>query len=217
MLTSRPSALAILITAATVTITLLTLPRTIHAQSPFEAPPEYLPDDHADDEADQEVLERTENRVNLRLGVASSDDNGRPAVCLEVRAVLQLSIEGCGTGSGILHDSAGGELAHFRAKWAVDRRTLRGGVLQTQLGIGLAELQVDADQAGFVINPDPGGVEAVGPEASVGVQWMRALAGGWEIVMNANAGLSWIPGASDLRGQPSSQQPFVGFEIGAGW
>ena len=206
------------LTATLTAVTLFTTPLgAALAQSALPGPPEYPPDTDSPDENDQEILERTDNRVNLRLGVASSDDNGRPAICLEVRTILQLSIEGCGTGSGVLHDSAGGELAHFRAKWAVDRRVFRGGVLQTQLGIGLAELQVDADQPGFVINPDPGGVEAVGPEASVGVQWLRSLSGGWEIIMNASAGVSWVPGASDLRGQPSSQQPFVGFEIGAGW
>lgn len=170
-----------------------------------------------DGSEDEEVLERSKNRVNLRIGTASTDDNGRPTICLEVRAVSRLSIEGCGTGTGFLHSEAGGELAHFRAKWAIYRRTVQRGALQTQLGLGLAELQLDADEPGFVLDPDENGIEAIGPEASIAVQWLRPMGKGWELVLNTSAGLAWIPGAGDLVEPQDSLQPFVGFDVGVGF
>jgi hypothetical protein len=168
-------------------------------------------------EADRSVLERTQNRINLRVGAASTDSNGRPTVCMEVRAVSRLSIEGCGTGTGLLHSASGGEMAHFRAKWGLDSRVFQRGVLRTHMGVGFAELQIDADEPGFVITPSPGSVEAVGPEASLSLQWLRPVRGDWEFLVNTSAGLAWIPGAGDLAEAQNTVQPFVSFEIGVGW
>lgn len=192
-------------------------PRSPHAEPTEPVPVSADASDRGEGDEGRALLRRTKNRVNLRLGGASSDENGRPTVCLEVRAIAGLSIEGCGTGSGFLHNEQGRSLTHFRGKWAVDRRVLAGGVMQTQLGLGMTELQVSTDRPGFVVSPEQGGVEAVGPEAMVGLQWLRPIDGGWEFILNANAGLSWIPGAEALIAPQDTLQPFVAFEVGAGW
>jgi hypothetical protein len=174
-----------------------------------------LPPDSGDSE--NAALERTSNRINLRVGAASTDSNGRPTVCMEVRAVSRLSVEGCGTGSGVLHSASGGEMAHFRAKWRLDSRPVRRGLLRTHAGVGFAELQIDADEPGFVVNPRPGSVEAVGPETSLSLQWLRPMGRGWELLVNTSAGVAWIPGAGELAEPQSTVQPFVSFELGVGW
>lgn len=186
--------------------------RSAPAQSAYAPEPR-----DTDESSDREVLQRTENRVNARVGVASSDGNGRPVICLEVRAVARLSVEGCGTGSGFLHHAPGAELAHFRAKWAVHRRVVKRGVGQLQLGLGMAELQLGPDEPGFVVRPESGGIEAVGPEVSLAVQWLRPMGGGWELMVNAGAGVAWVPGAGSLSEARDAVQPFLAFEVGAGW
>jgi hypothetical protein len=173
-----------------------------------------MPIDGADE--DRERLRKTDNRLNLRIGTASSDSNHRPTVCLEVRALARLSVEGCGTGSGFLHNAEGGELAHFRAKWALSRGVIAGGLWRAQLGVGFAELQLGADNPGFVLRPS-GGVEATGPEASASAQWLKPVTGGWEMLVSLSAGMAWVPGAGELQVAQDTLQPFVAFEVGAGW
>lgn len=158
------------------------------------------------------------NRANMRVGVSTTDDNGRPTICLEVTAFAQLSFEGCGTGSGFLHTDPGQELAHFRLKWAVYRRKLGGGTLRAQVGGGFAELEVGQDSPGFEFGePGQGATAAAGPEASASVQWMRSLGKGWELVGSFTGGMAWIPHAPDLILPRSEAQPFASFELGVGW
>lgn len=89
------------------------------------------------------------HRINVRAGLASSDDVGRPAICLEVVTVFAVSVEGCGTGSGILHDEVGRQIAHFRANVPLVRRRAWGGRLSLRGGLGFAELEVGPDRPGF--------------------------------------------------------------------
>lgn len=159
-----------------------------------------------------------ENRVNLRLGGASTDTTGVPTICMEVRAVARLSIEGCGTGSGFLHDQSGGEMAHFRAKWQVLGRVAGGGALRLHGGLGFAELQLDADRPGFEFGTPRGDrIETAGPEGSLSLSWLRPMGAGWELIANATGGLAWLPHAHELVTPQERAQPFVSFEIGVGW
>lgn len=175
-------------------------------------------DQDQDPDRDQDVERAARNRINLRLGTASTDANGRPTICMEVLAVWQLSIESCGTGTGILHNEAGGELAHFRAKWAVGSLVAYQGLLRLQGGIGFAELALDTDELGFEFGSPTGPrIEAAGPEAAVSVQWLRPLGGGWDFIANTTAGMAWIPYAGELAVPQSQAQPFVSFEAGIGW
>lgn len=168
--------------------------------------------------ADPGAAGRANNRVNLRVGGATTDTTGRPTICLEVRAVAALSIETCGTGSGILHEEAGGEMAHFRAKWLMLGRVLGGGQLRVQGGLGFAELQLDADEPGFVFGPPRGAkIEAAGPEGALSLSWLRPMAAGWELIASTTGGLAWIPHADELIDPQSRAAPFVSFELGIGW
>jgi hypothetical protein len=159
-----------------------------------------------------------DNRINLRLGGASTDTTGVPTICMEVRAVAGLSVEGCGTGSGFLHSQSGGEMAHFRAKWQVFGRVAAGGTLRLQGGLGFAELQLDADRPGFDFGaPRGSSIETAGPEGSVSLSWLRPMGAGWELIANTTGGLAWFPHAGALATPQDRAQPFVSFEVGVGW
>jgi hypothetical protein len=160
----------------------------------------------------------TGNRVNLRVGGASSDTTGVPTICMEVRAVSRLSVEGCGTGSGFLHSQSGGEMAHFRAKWQVLGRMAGGGELRLHGGVGFAELQLDADRPGFDFGSPRGSrIETAGPEGSLSLSWLRPMGAGWELIANTTGGLAWFPHAGELAAPQERAQPFVSFELGVGW
>jgi hypothetical protein len=152
------------------------------------------------------------HRINLRAGLATSDDVGRPAICLEVVTFLAVSVEGCGTGSGILHDKAGRQIAHFRANVPVLSRGAWGGRFALRGGLGFAELEVGP---GFDFGVAENAV--AGPDAAVSAQWLRPVGAGIELVANATAGVAWFQGARELVVPQSRFQPYVAFELGVGW
>jgi hypothetical protein len=161
---------------------------------------------------------RAENRVNLRVGGASTDTTGVPTICMEVRAVWRLSVEGCGTGSGFLHSQSGGEMAHFRAKWQAFGHVVGGGQLRVHGGVGFAELQLDADQPGFDFGSPRGSrIETAGAEGSLSLSWLRPMGAGWELIANATGGMAWLPHADELATPQDRAQPFVSLELGVGW
>jgi hypothetical protein len=161
----------------------------------------------------------TPNRINLRLGTASSDSTGRPTICLDVRIWAGLGVESCGTGQGIIHDEPGTELAHFRATWSIYERATSSGTGRVRGGVGWAELQVGVDRPGFHFGePDP--VErgsVAGPEAAVQGQWLVPLGKGIEAVISVTAGLAMFANADKLVTPQSNVQPFASFELGVGW
>ncbi len=170
-------------------------------------------DPQADDAA-----HKARNRINLRIGADSANENGRPVICMEVRVGWQLSVEGCGTGSGILHHGDGAEMAHFRAKWLVHRGVIAAGQLRLQAGVGFAELQLGDDRPGFSFTDSgAGNIETAGPEGALSLSWLRPMAGNWEFLVHASAGMAWMPHASDLVLPQDDYQPFVAIELGAGW
>lgn len=157
------------------------------------------------------------HRINLRAGLASSDDVGRPAICLEVVTVFAVSVEGCGTGSGILHDEVGRQIAHFRANVPVLRRPAWGGQLALRGGIGFAELEVGTDRPGFDFGEANNVAAVAGPDASFSARWLRPAGGGVELVANATAGAAWFTGARELVVPQARLQPYLAFELGVGW
>jgi hypothetical protein len=161
----------------------------------------------------------TTNRVNLRLGNATSDSTGRPAICLDVRIWSGLGVESCGTGQGVIHDEAGTELAHFRATWSVIERGTRAGTGRLRAGIGWAELQVGVDHPGFHFGePDPNERGSVaGPEAAAQGQWLIPLGKGIEMVASMTAGVAVFADAEQLVVPQKNVQPFASFEVGLGW
>lgn len=157
------------------------------------------------------------HRINLRTGLASSDEVNRPTVCVEIVTWWAISAESCGTGSGILHDKVGRQLAHFRINRPVTGWSMGGGWTALRAGIGFAELEVAEDRPGFDfgVPQQPGSV--AGPEGAVSLQWMTPLGGGVELVGNATVGLAWFSGADRLVLPQNDLQPFAALELGVGW
>ncbi|HEY5946539.1 MAG TPA: hypothetical protein VIV40_13650 [Kofleriaceae bacterium] len=161
----------------------------------------------------------TPNRVNLRLGNATSDSTGRPTICLDVRIWAGLGVESCGTGQGIIHEEPGTELAHFRATWSIFERGTPSGTGRVRGGIGWAELQVGVDHPGFHFG-EPDQTErgsVAGPEAALQGQWLVPLGKGVEAIASVTAGLAVFADADKLITPQSNTQPFGSVEIGLGW
>ncbi|MCX5741009.1 MAG: hypothetical protein NT062_00760 [Proteobacteria bacterium] len=159
------------------------------------------------------------NRVNLRIGGASTDETSRPTVCVDVSIVLGFAVESCGTGQGLWHHDEGTEMAHFRATYAFLERATAQGTGRLRGGLGFAELQVGVDQLGFHFgSPDPADRGSVaGPEASLQGQWLVPLGKGVEAIASLTAGVAMFSKANELVIPKSNVQPFVSVEVGVGW
>jgi hypothetical protein len=161
----------------------------------------------------------TKNRINLRAGGATTDTIGRPTICLDVRLFGPVTIEACGTGQGVIHDEAGGEMAHFRGTWTLAERVTERGTGKLRAGAGFAELQVGVDHPGFNFGSpdrvDRGSV--AGPEAVVQGQWLVPLGKGLEAIASLTAGVAAFAKADELVVPKRSVQPFVSLELGIGW
>ena len=156
-------------------------------------------------------------RLNLRVGTASTDRDGMPTVCGEVRVWADLNVESCGTGSG-LWTEGGTEMMHIRASWEVYGRNTTRGRGGLRLGAGFAEMSVGPDKLGLSFRgPDPDQISAAGPEVSVSGQWTYPLGKGLDAVGTFTSGLGWFAGAPDLITPKSELQPFASVEIGVGW
>lgn len=159
------------------------------------------------------------NRFNLRLGSSSSDQTGRPTICLDISIVRGFGIESCGTGQAILHNEAGTEMAHFRGHYTLLTHATDSGTGRLRGGLGFAELQVGVDHPGFKFG-DPDSVDrgsVAGPEASVQAQWLVPLKSDVEAVISLTGGVAVFGSADKLIVPQSSVQPFVSAEIGLGW
>ena len=161
----------------------------------------------------------TPNRINMRIGGATTDDTGRPTICLDVRIVAAFGIESCGTGQAIIHNEAGREMAHFRGTWTFLEKVTPRGVGKLRAGGGFAELQVGVDHPGFKFG-EPDRVDrgsVAGPEAVVQAQWLVPLASGLEAVASVTGGVAYFAEAEKLIIPQDNLQPFVSFELGLGW
>ena len=159
------------------------------------------------------------NRINLRVGNATSDSTGRPAICVDVSIVRGFGAETCGTGQGVIHDEAGTELAHFRGTFSFLSRRTTTGTARLRGGLGFAELQVGVDHPGFHFG-EPDSVErgsVAGPEAVVQAQYLVPLGKGIEAIASLTAGVAVFANADKLVSPQSNTQPFVSGEIGFGW
>jgi len=161
----------------------------------------------------------TTNRLNMRFGGATSDDTGRPTICLDVRIIAGFGIESCGTGQAIIHNEPGREMAHFRGTWTFLQKHTTRGTGKLRAGAGFAEMQVGQDHPGFHFG-EPDSVDrgsVAGPEAVLQAQWLVPLGVGIEAVTSVTAGLAVFSEADKLVIPQDAVQPFVSFEIGVGW
>lgn len=161
----------------------------------------------------------TSNRINIRVGTATSDSTNRPTICLDVRIAAGFGAESCGTGQGIIHDQPGTELAHFRGTWSFFSRRMTTGTARLRGGIGWAELQVGVDHPGFHFGaPDPTEKGSVaGPDGSLQAQYLVPLGKGVEAIASLTAGVAVFAKADQLIIPQSNVQPYVSGEIGFGW
>lgn len=167
---------------------------------------------------DGDVEEAPRTYFNLRIGAATTSASGRPEICVEGAPTDYISIEACGTGSGILHDDPAPEVAHFRVPITPFRLAMEHSSLAFRVSPGFAELQVGRDTPGFEFSgTGEANVETAGPELSTSVQWAVPLAYDVEFIMNADAGIAWFPYAGDLSAPMPTWQPFFGLNAGIGF
>jgi glucose/arabinose dehydrogenase len=155
---------------------------------------------------------------NLRVGAASSNQNGKPEVCGEVNPIALLSVESCGTGADIWSDGNGVQIAHLRTNVRLFAPRVGDAVLEPRLGAGIAELQVAPDDPGLkVSSTGPRRVETAGPEAAASLRLLYPTAYGIEAVAALSAGLAYFAHARELVQPQRPWQPFVGASLGAGF
>ena len=158
------------------------------------------------------------NRVNLRVGAASTDSNGHPTICLDVRIVAGFGVESCGTGAQLLHNDPGYEMMHARVTYAFAHRNVWKGTANFRGGVGFAEMQAGIDHPGFIFGaPDKDRGSVSGPEASLSAQLLLPLYKGVDFVMTGTGGLAYFAHAGELVATKSDLQPFVSLEAGVGW
>jgi hypothetical protein len=158
------------------------------------------------------------NRINFRVGAATTDTNGHPTICLDVRVVRGFGIESCGTGQALLHDDPGYEMAHFRGTYSLLEGPVWKGTGHVRGGLGFAEMQVGIDHPGFQFgSPDKDRGSVSGPEASLSGQLLLPLYKGVDFVMTGTAGLALFQHADELVQTKSNLQSFVSVEAGIGW
>lgn len=156
---------------------------------------------------------------DLRVGVDQIGPD-HPYLCGELSPLAWLSVEGCGTGSGFLHQGDSPEMAHFRSRArlaSVGEGRLQGDFL---FGAGFAEVQRTVDQVGFRFGKarEPEQVEAAGPEASISAKARYWVDRGGKSYLTAdlNTGVAVVPGAPTVMGT-GPVIPFAALTVGMGF
>ena len=158
------------------------------------------------------------NRLNFRVGFATSDLNGRPTICLDVNIAFGFGVESCGTGQQLIHNDPDQEMSHYRVNYTAVQRSLWKGTLKARGGLGFAEMQVGRDNPGFVFgSPDADRGSVSGPEAAISAQWLAPLYKGFDFVITGTAGLAYFSHADELATTKSDLQSFASIEAGIGW
>ena len=157
------------------------------------------------------------NHLNMRMGLSTATSNGHPTICLEGVPLEKISFETCGTGYGFLHRESGTDFVHFRGKWSLFQRNEAHSLLQGQLGLGFAEIQIGDDELGFQFTNTGGGVETSGPEISASIQWTRILSANTELVFDINIGSAFFYYGPELIIPQQQVFPFMEMSVGWGW
>ncbi len=178
-----------------------------HAQAQSDAPA-------ASDRDDAE----SRTYVNARVGAASTNQSGRPEVCVEGAPLAVLSVEACGTGAQVWHEDPAPEMAHFRLKGRVLSLALPHFWLQGFVGAGFAELQVGNDEPGFAFgSPSESLTSTAGAELALSARALVPLRYGLELLADLGVAGAYMPHADDLVRPQSRFQPTVSFSLGVGF
>ena len=158
--------------------------------------------------------------LDFRVGVDRVGAK-HPVICAEVAPAGWWSIEGCGTGSGVLHHGNEADMAHFRARLRTAGIDHGRTEVDFLLGLGIAEVQTTADEPGFKFGApvDANPIEAAGPEASVAAKGRLWLDNGGRTYTSADlsVGVAAIPGAPAVLGQQGPVVPFAALTVGLGF
>lgn len=159
--------------------------------------------------------------LELRLGVDRVTELRHPFLCAELAPLPFLAVEGCGTGSGVLHHDDAPDMAHFRARGRLLEVARGRATANLAPGVGFAEVQRTADEPGFRFGEarDPDPVEGAGPEASLGVQGRFAVdpAGRTYVSADVTAGAAVVPSAPAVLGHGGPVVPFASITVGYGF
>ena len=177
---------------------------------------------HAEELSDssREELPESSSRtyVNARMGLASSNENGMPEVCMEGAPLAFLSIEACGTGAQLWHNRPQPEMSHYRLKGRVFSLGMRGFWLQGFVGAGMAELSVGADDAGFAVRGvSQERASTAGAELSLSTRAMVPLQHGLELLADVGFAGAYLPHAGELSNPRSTFQPSFALSVGVGF
>ena len=164
------------------------------------------------------------SKANLRIGIDTSNKQVEdeyisplPYLCGQVYIKERLSIEGCGNGSGFLHQRNVPDTSHFRARYSLYEKNISDFQWNLDIGLGFVEYQIAEDQIGFTFGEAiPGQVETSGPEG------MFSLSGKlwfWEnsyINTDLSFGGAYVVGAPVVL-QSTTVQYFGSFTVGFGF
>lgn len=158
--------------------------------------------------------------LDFRLGGETSSPSSYPYMCAEVYPLAWLSVEGCGNGEGILHDSDVPDMAHFRARVRlVELPTGTRTTLAAVAGVGFVEVQRGEDDHGFLFGRarTADQTSGAGPEVSLSGKaryWFDPRA---YLTADLNAGIAHVPSAPVVIGKGGAAVGFAAATVGVGF
>ena len=178
----------------------------------------------ANDIIDLKESVKPKSRANLRIGIDTSnsqtevEDKGPlPYLCGQVFLKERISLEGCGNGSGFLHQRDVPDTSHFRVRYTIYEHQKSNQQLGFDLGLGFVEYQIGEDELGFTFGEaTQGQVETSGPEV------MFSIFGKWWIFEKSYVNTDLSFGGAYVVGAPvvlqsSPLQYFGSFTVGIGF
>ena len=164
------------------------------------------------------------SRINLRIGIDTSDlqvetgnKNILPYLCGQVYFKERLSMEGCGNGSGFLHQRNVPDTSHFRVRYTIHEHHVSDKRLGLDFGLGFVEYQLGEDELGFTFGEAiQGQMETSGPEV------MCSAFGKWWVFEHSYINTDLSLGSAYVVGAPVvlQRRPFQyfgSFTIGIGF
>lgn len=166
-----------------------------------------------------EAPDFSRNFINMRVGASSANSNSHPEICLEISPVSFMSIESCGTGTGILHrDFYTPAVAHFRSKFRVLQWSFSDWDVTLFGGLGFAEFQVGEDAPGFIFDGvGANRVETAGAELSAHLRTLIPVFEGIDLLAEFSLAGAYVPYAPDLIHPLNVFQPAFTLTLGAGF
>lgn len=166
---------------------------------------------------DFERAATTRTYVDVRGGMATTNEAGIAEVCFEGSPLKFLTVESCGTGAGLWRDDQGRQMMHVRVELQPYRFVVGGVALDPQLGVGFAEMQIGEDEPGFRFDGASGKMDTSGPELTLSLSAKVPLQLDLELIAELTSGLAYFAHAPDLAVPQAELQPFTSLTLGLGF